>query len=190
MIRGVRHGSRKGARSFGAGSRDVNAASHPSAAYRRKIEESSCRCLKRNILMSHMDETSRVREEPPSVLRKILISGKGVVRQHLAEAGERGFRGGAPALVAGVAKGLPFGELETLREQLDLPLDSLAGYLGLARATMHRRKLSGHLTAEESDKVLRFARLLGQAAKIFGGVSEAREWLKASQYRSWRGDSA
>jgi putative toxin-antitoxin system antitoxin component (TIGR02293 family) len=129
-----------------------------------------------------MEETSRVHEEPPSALRKVLISGKGVVRQHLAEAGERGFRGGAPALVAAVAQGLPFGELETLREQLDLPLDSLASYLGLARATMHRRKLSGHLTAEESDKVLRFARLLGQAAKIFGGVPEAREWLKAPQY--------
>jgi putative toxin-antitoxin system antitoxin component (TIGR02293 family) len=133
--------------------------------------------------MFHMDETSRIREEPPSaLLRKALLSGKGAVRQHLAEAGERGFRGGTPALVAVVAQGLPFGELEALREQLDLPLDSLAGYLGLARATLHRRKVAGQLTADESDKVLRFARLLGQALKIFGGLPEARGWLKAPQY--------
>jgi len=133
--------------------------------------------------MFHMEETAKIREEPPAaLLRKIPFSGKGTVRQHLAEAGERGFRGGAPALVAVVSQGLPFGELEVLREQLDLPLDSLASYLGLARATLHRRKIAGQLTADESDKVLRFARLLGQAAKIFTGMAGAREWLKAAQY--------
>lgn len=130
-----------------------------------------------------MDESSRIREEPPAaVIRRTLTSGKGAVRQHLAEAGERGFLGGTPALVAVVARGLPFGELEALREQLDLPLDSLAEYLGLARATLHRRKIAGQLTADESDKVLRFARLLGQASRVFGSVPEAREWLKAPQY--------
>ncbi len=109
-------------------------------------------------------------------------SGKGAVHQHLSEEGAPGFYGGAPALAAVVTKGLPFSELETLREQFDLPLDRLAQYLGLARATVHRRKASGHLTADESDKVLRFARLLGQAAKVFGGVAAARQWLEASQY--------
>ncbi len=132
--------------------------------------------------MSHMEETSRIREEAPSAFRKATTSGKGAVRQHLAEAGERGFRGGATALVAVVAHGLPFGELEALRDQLDLPMDTLAGYLGLARATLHRRKLAGQLTPDESDKVLRFARLLGQAQKIFGALPEAREWLRAPQY--------
>ncbi len=129
-----------------------------------------------------MEETSRVREDIPAAFRKPVISGKGVVRQHLAEAGERGFRGGTPALVAVVESGLPFSELEALREQLELPLDRLASYLGLARATLHRRKIGGQLTPDESDKVLRFARLLGQALKIFGGLPEAREWLQAPQY--------
>ena len=129
-----------------------------------------------------MEETSRVREDIPAAFRKAVVSGKGVVRQHLAEAGERGFRGGTPALVAVVESGLPFSELEALREQLELPLDRLASYLGLARATLHRRKIGGQLTPDESDKVLRFARLLGQALKIFGGLTEAREWLRAPQY--------
>ncbi|HYR58387.1 MAG TPA: antitoxin Xre-like helix-turn-helix domain-containing protein [Chthoniobacteraceae bacterium] len=96
--------------------------------------------------------------------------------------GERGFLGGTPGLVAVITKGLPFGELETLQQQLDLPLDRLASYLGLARATLHRRKLAGHLSPEESDKVLRFARLLGQAKKVFGTLSDACAWLQSSQY--------
>ena len=85
-------------------------------------------------------------------------------------------------MAAVVAKGLPFKELETLQEEVDLPLDRLAQHLGLARATLHRRKTSGHLNAEESDKVLRYARLLGQAAKVFGGVKGGREWLKSPQH--------
>ncbi len=80
-----------------------------------------------------------------------------------------------------VQEGLDFAELESLREQLDLPLDRLASQLGLARATLHRRKASGRLTSDESDKVLRFARLLGQAVQLFGGIEEARQWLKAPQ---------
>jgi putative toxin-antitoxin system antitoxin component (TIGR02293 family) len=132
--------------------------------------------------MSHMSETSRIREQPPAALRKVFAPLKGVVRQHFTESGERGFHGGTPALVAAVTRGLPFSELEALRERLDLPLEALAGYLGLARATLHRRKAAGQLTADESDKVLRFARLLGQASKIFGDTVGARNWLKTPQY--------
>jgi putative toxin-antitoxin system antitoxin component (TIGR02293 family) len=88
----------------------------------------------------------------------------------------------APAKVIQVLQaGLDFAELESLREQLDLPLDRLAARLGLSRATLHRRKASGRLTSDESDKVLRFARLLGQAVQLFGGLEEARQWLKAPQ---------
>jgi len=129
-----------------------------------------------------MNEPTYLREDPPSYFKKFAISGKGAVEQHLSEEGARGFYGGVSALAAVVTKGLPFGELEALREQLDIPLDRLTQFLGLARATVHRRKVSGHLNADESDKVLRFARLLGQAAKVFGGIAGAREWLRAPQY--------
>src|SRR2546423_10855244 len=84
-------------------------------------------------------------------------------------------------MVSGVTAGLDFGELEALREQLDLPLEQLVAKLGLSRATLHRRKTTGRLTADESDKVVRFARLLGHAAHIFGGIDEARKWLKTPQ---------
>ncbi len=104
--------------------------------------------------------------------------GQGLVALHIATKKPNP----PPATVIQVVQeGLDFAELESLREQLDLPLDRLAGQLGLARATLHRRKASGRLTSDESDKVLRFARLLGQAVQLFGGIEEARQWLKAPQ---------
>ena len=77
--------------------------------------------------------------------------------------------------------GLDFAEFEALRRQLDLSLDELAARLGLSHATIDRRKTAGRLTKDESDKVVRFARLLGHAAHLFGGLDEARQWLKAPQ---------
>lgn len=80
-----------------------------------------------------------------------------------------------------VQSGLDFAELEALREQLDLPLDQLGALLGIARATLHRRKASGRLTSDESDKVVRFARILGHAVHLFGSVENARLWLRTPQ---------
>ena len=104
--------------------------------------------------------------------------GHGLVALHIATEKPNP----SPAEVVQVVQaGLDFAELESLREQLDLPFDRLASQLGLARATLHRRKASGRLTTDESDKVLRFARLLGQAVQLFGGIEEARQWLKSPQ---------
>jgi putative toxin-antitoxin system antitoxin component (TIGR02293 family) len=77
--------------------------------------------------------------------------------------------------------GLDFGEFEALRRQLDLSLDDLAARLGLSRANIDRRKAAGRLTKDESDKIVRFARLLGHAAHLFGSLDEARRWLKVPQ---------
>lgn len=80
-----------------------------------------------------------------------------------------------------VPEGLEFGELEALRHQLDLSMEQLIARLGLAPVTMHRRKTSGRLTTDESAKVVRFARLLGHAVHVFGGLEEGRQWLKRPQ---------
>ena len=77
--------------------------------------------------------------------------------------------------------GLDFGEFDALRRQLDLSLEELASRLGLSRARVDQRKRVGRLTKDESDKVVRFARLLGFAAHLFGGLDVARRWLKTPQ---------
>jgi len=78
--------------------------------------------------------------------------------------------------------GLPIGELEYLRSHLDVPIDRLTQNIGLSRATFHRRKAAGRLTPDESDKVVRFAQLLGLANKVLENEEDARRWLTSPQY--------
>jgi len=68
-----------------------------------------------------------------------------------------------------------------LRQTIDLPLDQLAGKLLISRSTLQRRKAAGRLSPAESDKVIRFSRLLQQATELFGNVEKARAWLKHPQ---------
>lgn len=72
--------------------------------------------------------------------------------------------------------------MEALRAGLDLPLDRLAPKLGLSKATRHRRKTEGRLTPAESDRVMRYARLLGRAVEVLEGEDAARRWLTRPQY--------
>jgi len=85
-------------------------------------------------------------------------------------------------LLQDIRHGLVFDELEALREALNLPLDRIAPKIGLSLATLHRRKASGRLTTDESDRVIRYARLIGQAVEVFGDLVAAREWLAHPQH--------
>jgi putative toxin-antitoxin system antitoxin component (TIGR02293 family) len=84
-------------------------------------------------------------------------------------------------LIEAMSGGLPFAELEQLQSSLGLPLDRLAARLGLSRATLHRRKSQGRLNREESDRVVRFARLFGRACEVMEDESAARAWLQSPQ---------
>jgi putative toxin-antitoxin system antitoxin component (TIGR02293 family) len=84
-------------------------------------------------------------------------------------------------LIEVIRIGLPVAELEVLRSSLDVPMDKLAPKLGISKATLHRRKAQGRLGPEESDRVLRFARLLGKAVEVMEGEEAARRWLTSPQ---------
>jgi len=77
--------------------------------------------------------------------------------------------------------GLPWRELDVLRTSLDIPMDKLAPKIGMSKATLHRRKAQGRLRPEESDRVLRIARLLGKAVEVMEGEEPARRWLTSPQ---------
>ena len=118
--------------------------------------------------MSQMKLAPPAKKAPPSSTIKRHVSA---VAKHRSSA----------ELIEAVRDGLSFAELERLRSDLDVPLDTLASYLGIARATLHRRKAAGVLTSAESEKVVRFGRLLRQAVETIGSVEDARSWLGASQ---------
>jgi putative toxin-antitoxin system antitoxin component (TIGR02293 family) len=86
------------------------------------------------------------------------------------------------ALIRRIQRGLPFREIEDLQNKMDIPMEQLAEKLSISRSTLQRRKVAGRLSADESDKVIRFSRLIGQATDLFGDVDRARAWLKHPQY--------
>jgi putative toxin-antitoxin system antitoxin component (TIGR02293 family) len=84
-------------------------------------------------------------------------------------------------LIAVVQAGLLFQELDDLRASLALSMDKLAPKLGISRATLHRRKAEGRLGPAESDRVVRFARLMGKAVEVLESDEAARQWLISPQ---------
>ncbi|MDB6070999.1 MAG: hypothetical protein JWL81_2170 [Verrucomicrobiales bacterium] len=85
------------------------------------------------------------------------------------------------ALLKKIKAGLPVQEVEELRENLDLPMDRLSPLLGISKATWHRRQSTGRLDTAESDRVARFARLLGRATVVMESLVHARRWLNSPQ---------
>ncbi len=79
--------------------------------------------------------------------------------------------------------GLPMQELDDLQASLDVPAEKLAPMLGISKATFHRRKGAGSkLKPAVSDRVVRFAKLLGKAVKVFGDMDDAKQWLNSPQF--------
>jgi putative toxin-antitoxin system antitoxin component (TIGR02293 family) len=85
-------------------------------------------------------------------------------------------------LIRKIQNGLRFSELETLQNSIDMPFEQLAAKLAISRSTLQRRKAAGRLSPDESDKVIRYSRLVQQAADFFGDIGKARAWLKHPQY--------
>ncbi|CAN5247842.1 MAG: DUF2384 domain-containing protein [Gemmatimonadetes bacterium] len=82
------------------------------------------------------------------------------------------------ALIEKVEAGLPYGAFEKLRDRIDVPAHSLAEVVRISDRTLHRRKERGRLEADESDRVLRIARLTERIVELFeGDLREARRWL-------------
>lgn len=87
----------------------------------------------------------------------------------------------SPLLIEALRAGLPVQELDELRKSLDLPMEKLVPMLGISKATLHRRKTAGRLDLSESDRVVRYARLLGTAVEVLESVENARLWLTSPQ---------
>jgi putative toxin-antitoxin system antitoxin component (TIGR02293 family) len=81
-------------------------------------------------------------------------------------------------LIERIKNGLKFGVLESLSSATGQPLTELASRVGIPARTLARRKSSGKLSMEESERVVRLAGLYERAAELFGGdVTNARQWM-------------
>jgi putative toxin-antitoxin system antitoxin component (TIGR02293 family) len=87
-----------------------------------------------------------------------------------------------PRLVERVEEGFSFGELEHLRENMDLSREEMAELVQIRPRTLDRRKKEGRLHPEESDRLLRASRVFGRAIALFeGDVEGALGWLSTPQ---------
>jgi len=80
-----------------------------------------------------------------------------------------------------IQAGLSFRAVQNLQRALDLPLEKMAAVLGMSRATLHRRKTQGKIDQHESERLVRYQRLLKKADDVFGDGASAREWLTNKQ---------
>ena len=85
-------------------------------------------------------------------------------------------------LHARVEEGLSYAALERLQRVLDLPTSVVSELLRIPARTLARRRAAKRLHADESDRLVRLARVVGLTLQLFeGDLSEARSWLKTSQ---------
>ncbi|MBC7980503.1 MAG: DUF2384 domain-containing protein [Armatimonadetes bacterium] len=85
-------------------------------------------------------------------------------------------------LIAQLSAGLPIAELRKLAVALKMNIEKLAVLLGISPATLHRRVKQGKLDARESERLVRYARLLGIANDVFESQDAGRAWLAAPQF--------
>lgn len=102
-----------------------------------------------------------------------------------------GLRAATPlALVREVARGFPYATITSLRRATGLSSRELADAVDIRMRTVARRKVSGRLEPDESDRVLRFARVFAAAVHFFGGdIPAARHWF-ATERTAFGGHSA
>ncbi|HUF27303.1 MAG TPA: antitoxin Xre/MbcA/ParS toxin-binding domain-containing protein [Gemmatimonadaceae bacterium] len=81
-----------------------------------------------------------------------------------------------------VRKGFSYAAFERLQRNTGLPARALADFAQIPSRTLARRRGEGRLEPEESDRLVRIARVFGHALGLFeGDVEAARQWLTAEQ---------
>ena len=107
---------------------------------------------------------SREVEGAVSVLGGARVLGRSVrSRQDLAER---------------VREGLPFAALSAVMERYGISRDALCDILHLSRRNFLRRKQQKRLSADESDRLYRLARVLAHANRVFEDPQESADWIQ------------
>ncbi len=96
--------------------------------------------------------------------------------EYLALLGLRSFD--TAALVKRLQQGISYAAFERLKKNLGVTSEELADAALISRRTLARRKQSGRLRPDESDRLVRLARVFAEAIGLFQGDSgAARSWM-------------
>jgi putative toxin-antitoxin system antitoxin component (TIGR02293 family) len=80
-------------------------------------------------------------------------------------------------LIPVLRKGLRYRALDRVMDGLDLTQQQVVDSLALSKRTLARRKGEGRLSAEESDRLYRIARVAARAEEVFGSTDTVKRWL-------------
>jgi putative toxin-antitoxin system antitoxin component (TIGR02293 family) len=111
-----------------------------------------------------------IRQEAPVATAEVVqvLGGPGVLKKVNAEEDLRDR----------VRAGLPYESLEALRVALGLSLKDLSVVLGVPERTLARRRRERRLRPDESDRLVRLARIAAYAEEVLGGRAKAADWLR------------
>ena len=85
-------------------------------------------------------------------------------------------------LITQIKRGLAYTAWESFIRNTDFRKEEAVGLVQITARTLSRRKEEGRLQPDESDRLVRAARILGHALDLFEGDKEsARGWLMTSQ---------
>jgi putative toxin-antitoxin system antitoxin component (TIGR02293 family) len=81
-------------------------------------------------------------------------------------------------LIHHIERGLSFKALQSLESRSGVALPVIAEVIGIPERTLARRRATGTLAPEESERLLRLASIFEKAVQLFeGNVPEAVRWL-------------
>ncbi len=81
-------------------------------------------------------------------------------------------------LISKIKKGLPLKLFEQLCRNLGVPEKELCRVVKIPASTLARRKKSGQLSFEESERVFRIGSLYEKALEVFKKPELSRKWFK------------
>ena len=76
-----------------------------------------------------------------------------------------------------VEQGSPYETFPRLASYLGISEERLRGMLGFAAATLHRRKIAGRFTLEESNRLYWLTSLIGTAELVLGDPDEVKDFM-------------
>ena len=83
-----------------------------------------------------------------------------------------------PSVLKAVEKGFAWKSFERFVKNIALPAETIAEIIGIPKRTLARRKAEGRLQPDESDHLLRLARVFAKSLQLFAGDREAATlWL-------------
>jgi putative toxin-antitoxin system antitoxin component (TIGR02293 family) len=107
------------------------------------------------------------------------LGGKSTLKANVSSAAQ---------LTETLRTGLPYASLEALISKLHLPRSGAAAALNLPERTLARRRKEKKLSPDESDRVLRLARLFSHAANVLESDENAAVWFSRPN-RALRGNT-